>query len=178
MCLSFCSCLCTLRSKCTEQISGGAGASTLLRPHTRSHCSAHTMSSFTPQLKHHILKHYSVHSRDRSFAALARLYAVPGGKQTVQQWHRRWNGSAASLENKARSGRPRTLTRRQVNDYIRTPIKNKRRAHATVHYPDLLPALRQKIGKQISLRTLQRYGKEELGIKLKHTQRRTASECA
>lgn len=135
------------------------------------------MSSFTPQLKHHILKHYSAHSRDRSFAALARLYAVPGGKQTVQQWHRRWNGSPASLENKARSGRPRALTRRQVNDYIRTPIKNKRRAHAAVHYPDLLPALRQKIGKQISLRTLQRYGKEELGIKLKHTQRRTASEC-
>lgn len=163
-------------SKSTDQFSGRTAASPLPLRCTPSICSSHSMSSFTPQLKHHILTQYSSHSRDRSFSALARLYAVPGGKQTVQQWHRRWKGTVESLENKQRSGRPRALTSRQVNDCIRTPIKNKRRAHVAVHYPDLLSAVRRKTGKQISLRTLQRYGKEQLRIKLKHTETRTAAE--
>lgn len=134
------------------------------------------MSVFTPQLKHHILTQYQSHSHTHSFSALAHQYGVKGGRQTIQKWHSQWNGTAASLERKVGSGRPRALSSTQVNDYIRTPIRHKRRIHAAVHYPSLLPSVCEKTGKSISLRTLQNYGKREVGIKLKHTKKRTVTE--
>lgn len=134
------------------------------------------MPLFTPQLKHHILTQYQAHSRANSFAALARRYAVAGGGETVRIWHQKWNGSAASLQRKQASGRPRALSRAQVNNLIRTPIKNKNRAHTAVSYPQLLPAVQQKSGRPISLRTLQRYGKRDLGVTMKHSKKRTLAE--
>jgi hypothetical protein len=45
-----------------------------------------------------------------------------------------------------------------------------------VHYTTLLPAVRAKTGKELSLRTLRRYGKEQLGAKQKRSKKRTADE--
>jgi transposase len=134
------------------------------------------MNGFTPELKHHILTQYRPFDHSRSFAALSERYAVKRGRQAVQRWHEKWNGTVASLRRKPGSGRPRTLSSREVNNYIRTPIRNKRRAHAAVHYRDLLPALQQKTGRRISLRTLQRYGKQEVQAKQKRSKKRTADE--
>jgi hypothetical protein len=44
-----------------------------------------------------------------------------------------------------------------------------------VHYTTLLPAVRAKTGKELSLRTLRRYGKEQLA-KQKRSKKRTADE--
>jgi transposase len=134
------------------------------------------MSGFTPKLKHRILQQYQPYSKEHSFSALARHYAVAGGESTIRKWHQQWNGTAASLERKAVSGRPRALNKTQVKNYIRMPIENKRRVHAAVHYTDLLLSVRQKTGKPISLRTVQRRGKEDLGVKQKRSKKRTASE--
>jgi len=134
------------------------------------------MSIFTPQLKHHILTQYQPHSRENSFEALARRYAVNGGKTTVKYWHQQWDGTPTSLHRKPVSGRPRLLSSRQVNDYIRTPVRNKNRAHVAISYTQLLPSVQRKSVKQLSLRTLQNYGKRDLGIKMRHSKKRTADE--
>lgn len=134
------------------------------------------MSVFTPQLKHHILTQYQPHSSDRSFAALARLYGVRGGESTIRKWHRKWDGSVASLQRRVGSGRPRVLSTTQVHHYIRMPIRNKRRQHRAVHYPDLLPSLQQKTGRQISLRLLQLYGRRDAGVKMIHSNMKSEHE--
>lgn len=59
---------------------------------------------------------------------------------------------------------------------MRAPILAANRAHRAVHYTELLPAVRQKTGTDVSLRSLQRYGKEELGAKQKRGVKRTADE--
>jgi transposase len=133
-----------------------------------SHVSADT--------KHAILLEYQPRSGTHSFIALARRHGVKGGADVVRHWHDRWNGTAASLQEKHRSGRPRTLTPAEVSRHIRAPILAANRAHRPVSYTDLLPEVRRKTRKQLSLRTLQQYGKETLGVKQKHTKKRTADE--
>jgi len=135
------------------------------------------MPHLTAQQKHDILKLYSSHDHNYSFAALAQQYNIKGGRQVVENWYHQWTGSPKSLERKKGSGRPPVLTSQQVNDYIRTPIRNKNRSFKPIHYPQLHSSIQQKTGKQISLRTIQNYGKEKLGVKQKRTKKRTAQEC-
>lgn len=139
--------------------------------------SPHSMTAFPPQLKHHILQQYQPHSHSHSFSSLARAYGVKGGGSTIQKWYHQWNGSVASLQRKAGSGRPRALSKRQVNNYIRAAIKKKRDNHQAVHYSSILPLVQQQTGKQISLRTIQRYGKRDVQAKLKRSVKRTPNEC-
>lgn len=135
------------------------------------------MTLFTPHLKHHILQQYEPRVRGRGFGALAQEYGVRGGKEVVRQWHRQWDGTLQSLESKPRSGRPRLLSSREVQQHIRKPILAANRAHKAVSYTQLLSSTQEKTGKKVSLRTLSRYGKEELGAKLTHGKKRTAEEC-
>lgn len=137
------------------------------------------MQPFTPELKHHILSQYQPYSRTNSFEALARRYAVQGGKATIQYWHARWNGSAASLERKTVSGRPRKLSSAQVQRHVVKKIETANKRSQAVHYPSLLPAVQAATGTDLSLRTLRRYGQEQ-GTKNKRAKKRTAdeSECA
>lgn len=137
------------------------------------------MTLFSPDLKQHILQQYRRHTRGAGFGALARRYHVRGGKQTVQQWYARWDGTAASLQRKPGSGHPRALTAADISRHIRAPILAANRRHEAVHYTDLLEGVRRKTGKRVSLRTIRRYGKEQLAVKDKHTKKRThnESEC-
>jgi hypothetical protein len=138
-----------------------------------------TMSHLSPEARHHILLEYAPHDATRSFAALARRHAVRGGERTIRRWHEQWNGTPQSLQRKEGSGKARTLTTAEVSRHIRAPILAANRAHRAIHYTELLPEVQRKTGKRLSLRTLQQYGKEELGAKQKHTKKRTAeeSEC-
>jgi hypothetical protein len=62
---------------------------------------------------------------------------------------------------------------------VRAPILAANRAHRAVHYTQLLPRIQAATGKQLSIQTLRRYGKEELGGRNKQSKKRTAdeSEC-
>lgn len=137
------------------------------------------MPHLSAEAKHHILLDYSPHDTTRSFVALAARHAVAGGARTVQRWHERWDGTPASLEEKQRTGRPRVLSRAEVSRHVRAPILAANRAHRAIHYSELLPTVRLKTGTEVSLRSLQRYGKEELGGQDKQSKKRTAeeSEC-
>jgi len=59
---------------------------------------------------------------------------------------------------------------------VRAPILASNRKHKAVHYPAVSDLVRQKTGKEVSLRTVQRYGKEELGARQRRGKKRTAEE--
>lgn len=134
------------------------------------------MQTYTPQHKHTIISHYRACVRGAGFAALARRFAVQGGASAIQRWHQRWGGTPQSLQHKKGAGRPRVLSRREVQQHVRAPILRANRAHKAVHYPTILHSVRTKTGKQIALRTLQDYGKKELGAKQRRGKKRTADE--
>lgn len=137
------------------------------------------MKQLSPSTKHSILLEYRPYSTTHSFAALARRHGVAGGGEVVRRWHQRWDGSAASLQRRKGGGRPRSLSSRQVQQHVRAPILAANRAHKSLHYTKLLPAVRRKTGNDLSIQTLRRYGKEELGAKQRRGKKRTAeeSEC-
>lgn len=135
------------------------------------------MNQLTPDFKHNILTQYLAHSHDNNFAALAARYRVNGGSRTIQRWYARWDGTPASLEHRKGAGRPRLLSSAQINDTIRTPIRNMNRAHHPVHYTNLLHPLRDRTGQSVSLRTIQRYGKEIVRARDMSTVTRTQQEC-
>jgi hypothetical protein len=132
---------------------------------------------YTAAHKHSILTHYRAGVKGAGFDALARRFAVKGGGAVIKRWHDRWRGDAASLEHKKGAGRPRVLSRREVQQHVRTPILRANRAHKAVHYSSLLPSVREVTGKIVSGRTLRRYGKTELGAKQRRGKKRTADEC-
>jgi hypothetical protein len=131
---------------------------------------------YTPEHKHNILTHYCVGVRGSGFHALARRFDVRGGAHLIQQWYSHWDGTPASLKEKARTGRPRILSTAQVQQHVRTPILRSNRMHHTMHYKSLLPKVQQSTGRSVSLRTLQRYGKKELGARQVRGKKRTADE--
>ena len=94
----------------------------------------------------------------------------------MRRWHARWDGTVHSLKEKRRQGRPRTLSRAEVSRHVRAPLLAANRAHRAVHYTTLLPSVKARTGKQLSIQTLRRYGKEELGAKQKRNKKRTAGE--
>ena len=135
------------------------------------------MSHLSAEAKQHILLEYTPDDTSRSLTALARRHGVKGGGDTVRRWFRRWDGSPASLQRKAGSGRPRALSAAEVQQHVRAPILAANRDHRAISYAELLPRVRAATGKNLSGRTLRQYGKEELGAKAKHTKKRTAAEC-
>ena len=134
------------------------------------------MTHLTPQHKHSILLEYQPHSRHHSFAALARRHGIKGGKQVLIKWHAAWNGTAATLEEQPHPGRPRILSAQEVQQYVARGIRAKNRNAQRVHYTDIQPVVNERTGKRLSLRTIQRYGKEELCAHSTRGKKRTADE--
>jgi hypothetical protein len=135
------------------------------------------MKQLTPQQKHSILIHYQSRSAGQSADTIARLHGVKGGRATLLNWWRRWDGTPQSLERRAGSGRPRVLTPQQVRRHIAAPIRNSNRAGRVVRYTKLLPQVLAATGTEISLRALRRYGLEEAGGHKTRGKKRTAEEC-
>jgi transposase len=137
------------------------------------------MLTYTPQQKHIILTHYRAGDRSASLRALARRFAVQGGNAVILRWYQRWDGTPQSLETRKRSGRPRVLSKREVQQHVHAPLLRANRAHKQMHYSKLVPSVQEKTAKEVSARTVRRYGKEELGARKGRGKKRTAeeSEC-
>jgi hypothetical protein len=135
------------------------------------------MPHLSAEAKHHILLDYSPRVRGRGFKALAARHNIKGGATLISKWHRRWDGTPQSLEEEASSGRPRALSSAQVRRHVAAPISNANRAARAVSYSTLLPQVQAATHTDISLRTLQHYGKEELQATAKHGKKRTSEEC-
>jgi transposase len=134
------------------------------------------MKHLTPHHKHSILLEYQPHSRDHSFAALAARHGITGGYKVIERWHTQWDGTATSLEEKQHTGKQRILSSQEVQRYVAPHIRAKNRSAQRVHYTDIHSAVEAQTGRHMSLRTLQRYGKEELHAHQTHGKKRTADE--
>jgi hypothetical protein len=143
---------------------------------TLFHFISSIMPQLTPQQKHDILRLYLSSDHKYNKKSLSEQYNIKGGRMTISRWLQQWDGTPESLERREGSGRHTILTSDEVNDYIRTPIRNKNRSFKPIHYPQLHSTILQKTEKQVSLRTVQRYGKEQLGVKQIRTKKRTAQE--
>jgi len=130
----------------------------------------------TPAFKHRILKEYCAGNRCSSFRSLARRFGISGGESVVRSWFRHWDGTPSSLKRKAGSGRRATLTPTQVERYIVKPIRRCNKNHVAVEYHDLQEVVEQKAGHSVSVRTIQRRGKEGSGIQFHSTIPRTPQE--
>lgn len=134
------------------------------------------MVKYTPAFKDRVLREYCVGNRDSSFRALARRFKIKGGMSVIQRWYRRWKGTPLSLGRKKGSGGKRVLTSNEVQRYILRPIERKNKKHQAVHYPELKEPLERAVGHSVSLRTIQRRGKEEASIHGQSTIARTDLE--
>lgn len=135
------------------------------------------MVTYSAQQKQNILLHYQAGRKGAGFKALAVRFAVKGGGTLIRSWHQRWDGTVQSLQSKQSPGRPRILNRTEVRRHVRDPILAANRSRKAVSYTRLLPTVRQKTGKSLSLRSLRRYGKRELGVKKRRTKKKTEKEC-
>jgi transposase len=138
--------------------------------HTRN------MKHLSADAKQLILQQHHAGVRGSGFDALATRYGIKGGGAEVLRWHRRWDGTPQSLEEGARSGRPRKLSTAEVQHHVAARIRRSNRAARPVRYTRLLPQVQAATGSDVSLRSLQRYGKEELGATHTRSKKRTADE--
>lgn len=134
------------------------------------------MKQLTAEQKHSILTHLQSRGKGVSADAIAAAHGVKGGRSRLHKWLQRWDGTSQSLERKPSSGRPRALTRAQVKRHIKPRILAANRRGEAIHYTTIHSAVQQATGSQVSIQTLRRYGKQELGVKQKRSTKRTASE--
>ena len=123
--------------------------------------------------KERVVDYYTDHYPKYSFRQVATLFKIEGGHKTVSRWYNQRH----SLETKSRSGRPPKLTMKQMNQYITKTIREKNQSALSVHYTDLMSDIKNQIDGNVSLRIIQRYGHDRLGIKMKKTSKRTEQEC-
>jgi len=143
-----------------------------------SSCLRKIMKQLSAAVKHSILTHYtSPHNRD-TLSRILLLHDVSVSKRAVEKWLRRWNGTEQSLEKRARSGRPRVLSKTQVIRHVLAPIRNANRAGRVVRYTKLLPQVRAATHSSVSVQTLRRYGRKEGGAKQTRGKKRTVEELS
>lgn len=135
------------------------------------------MGKYSPNFKQNILTQYAPNQHQNGFHSLATRYKIPGGASTIKRWYDRWNGSIESLNRKASSGRKPILNTQQIKQYIGNIVKKKNQNHQHINYYTIQQQIKQKTNKSISLRTVQRYGKEKLGIKKRRTKKYMNREC-
>ena len=82
-----------------------------------------------------------------------RVYLLTREGEERRQWDFQWDGTPSSLEHKRGAGRPRLLSAAKVNENIRAPILERNCSHQAVHYTDLVDPIRERTGKNVSLRT-------------------------
>lgn len=134
------------------------------------------MKQLTAQQKHDILIHCESRRADQTECDVAALHGATVDRATIWRWRSRWDRTPHSLERRAGSGATPTLTPAEVSRHVRAPILAANRAHRAVSYTKLLPEVSRKTGKAITLRTLQRTGRQQLQAVAKHTRKRTADE--
>lgn len=134
------------------------------------------MPQLTPEQKQSILTHYTSRRNDESVDSIIARHGVSVTRQSVYGWLKQWDGTVASLTRSSGSGRPRLLSSRQVQHQIANRIRNYNRSGKVVRYTRMLPAVQAATGQQLSLRSLQRYGKEDLHAKQTRGKKRTADE--
>jgi transposase len=127
---------------------------------------------YSSDYKRRVVEYYHTHHHHMSLAGVARHFEIKGGHETVSRWVKR----GGDQEQRARSGRPRILSKLQGKRYIIDKVKYRNRRNEPIKYNEVRNTIREKTAKSISRPTVRRNGRE-FGIKQKRTIKRTAVEC-
>jgi transposase len=134
--------------------------------------SKRTHMQYSADTKHNILLQYRPHVRGCGFAALAKKHNVKGGARLVQLWYRGWNRSPESLKKQTTSHKPRILEAVEVKQHIRDYVEEQNQQAEPVGYKEVKEHVDQEIEKEVSMRTIQRYGKRDAMLSYKRTTRK------
>ena len=123
----------------------------------------------------------AVHTRTEQKDSILTQYTTRSAGETVNGflvcgWLKHWDGMAASLKRTAVPGKPRLLSSAQVRRHVATRIRSSNRSGRPVRYTQLLGPVQQTTGKQVSIQTLRRYGRQELHASQTRGKKRTADE--
>ena len=127
---------------------------------------------YSTDFKQAVLTHYDINRGWLSLEACARRFGMKGGKRTLSRCLARRN----ELETKRRSGRPTVLNAEQINDYVSHPIQEANANATAIQYKQVQQAIQQQTSLRPSLRTVQRYGHDRLGIQQRKSVKRLATE--
>jgi transposase len=136
-------------------------------------------SYYSPQLKQLVVDKFLSSQPKKSFRKIEREFEVGNGNgKTVGRWVKQYNGNIFSLMPIEHKGRPTNLTKHQVNFHIKNKIDKKNKRARPINYSTLYDSLPKKIRKQISLRQVQRIGRETLKGRKQKCVKRTLDECS
>ena len=124
-------------------------------------------NKFTSVFKHNVLQEYRHGIYGCEFRSLAKRFKIKGGHKLIMSWYARWNGTVESLEPKWAGDRPRTMTKDQVTDYILNFVDEMNMLYKPVNYKMIKECIESSFNRQFPLKTTQRYGKQDCGIKNK-----------
>jgi transposase len=125
---------------------------------------------YPPSFKHKVLSEYQPNQYGCGFEALAKKYSIQGGKSVVCRWYAQWNGTVESLEEKKHTGRKHKLSEEDTQQLIEQPVEEALQKKQKINYSDIHQKIQSKPAhSDISLRTVQRIGKRELGLRWKRT---------
>jgi transposase len=130
---------------------------------------------YDPLFKQLVVEYYLQDQPNVSFQFVGKIFQINGGHVTLKQWFDRYDGTIVSLQQRYRSGRPRILSKRQVNQLVTKIVYSHNRLSRPINYKKITNSIRQKTNTNVSIRTVRRYGKNS-GIKQRKTIKRTYGE--
>jgi transposase len=134
------------------------------------------MRHLTADAKHAILLEYRAHSPTHNLEALARRHGIRGGRHTIGDWLHRWDGTASSLEERPRPGRPPLVNQMELTRIMEQEIGEANADHRAINYRKVKEAVEEEAGVHMSVRSIRRHGRS-IGVQHRGTKKRTVNEC-
>jgi transposase-like protein len=129
---------------------------------------------YTPEFKQRVLSQYQPGIRGSGIRAVAKQFNIKDHK-VIAHWLKKWDGTSESLNKGTHPNRKWKLT--EENDkYVRDFVLKKNKKHEHVDYKMVSEAVKKGTGKEVSLRTIQRYGQKDYNFSSKQTSRKLTIE--
>jgi transposase-like protein len=135
------------------------------------------MAKYPKTFKERVVREYKKGVRGHGFDALSKRFLIQ--KMVIKKWWRKWNSagrSIAAFEEEAGGDRRSILTEREKERYILDFVSHQNAIRKAVDYNDVHANVIKKTKKEVSLRTIQEIGKEELDISWKKTTQTLVSD--
>lgn len=129
----------------------------------------------TVDFKLRVISEYQPGVRGHGFAAVAERFGVEH-KSVVRKWVSQYNGTKESLTKQTRPNNKRKMTLEESEEHINKFVAKKNKAGEAVDYGMVKKEVKEQLDKDVSLRTLQRYGHEDHGLTYKRTTRQLIAE--
>jgi transposase len=124
-----------------------------------------------------IARKYSPNKRGSGYQAIANLYELPS-PNLVKYWVEKYKETKGEMKNRAGGNRKRKLDDEECEEHVRKFVVQNNRDGIAVTYKDVQNNVKKRTRKDVSLRTVQRYGKELCALVWKRTTRKLEIEGA